>query len=83
MRETHGLYVGVESRPRFLGDDRSLKSRVKDLSPAERKEGWMIAPIRVTRAFVPARTKPSPLWLSVGAGIVVFLVFLVSNLLAH
>jgi hypothetical protein len=77
LNDTHGLYVGIESRPRWTGDACWLKTKLDDLSPAERREGWTIAPIRAV-ASVPARTQ-NPVWLCIGAAIVVFLLFVLAN----
>jgi hypothetical protein len=79
LNVTHGLYVGIESQPRFTGEAGWLKSKVKDLSPAERKQGWTIAPVR----FDPVTSTPakdsSPVWLAIGAAMIVFLLFVLTN----
>lgn len=61
----HGLYIGNESRPVETGELEELRRLVKHLTPEQRRDGWIIAPVNLW-IELPQKHSHNPFWVALG-----------------
>lgn len=82
---TYGLYIGISALPIKTGTRESLRAQVDHLDPADRKQGWTIAPVSEREPWPRHLESASvnPLWVTAGIVLLGFSAFAFLKLLLH